>query len=1194
MPSSQITAEDVADWDSLGEIADCFEEKKNLKRREGLSDRDDELVLEIDDGQFMILIESEPNRSASDYQSRTNARRRTNFVATPDYQSFTFTTRKRSFDEHGAINFQQFSFDKDEIVSGGGKRFSKLEKINELEYGEPYKIYELYDTREVVDEFYEEFEDLRTDLIQDVSGIDDNRGDAKERFVQVQLDRLLFLYFIQEKGLLDLNQSYLDKIHQSAVGEGEDVYESWLKPLFFDALGEGKRREKLGNVPHLNGGLFSQSPIEEEFPEAKLGDSKQETNDLYRETLDFLDDWNWHVDERLDIVDEKRISPEVLGHIFEQSVNQKEMGAYYTPEEITSFMAWNTVHPYLLDSLNEEVGSSYEELDEVFGLDPEMDGSGDRAVADGGIAKTGTIDSIQTDHVETLYFDILKKISILDPAVGSGAFLLAVQEVLIDTYLSCIEHFRNIKSFKRTGRVQNELERIEERGNAILFAKYEIILNNLYGVDIDQGAVEICKLRLWLSTVADIENDPDEVEPLPNIDFNIRQGNSLMGYVSFLDDDDTESIQGTLEEWGAVENKVESKYGDVLEAIQAHKSASSGEVASQKRREAEELIQEYSKDFDENILQRFHEMGYEDMGLGDLQEFSPFHWVLEFAEVYSKGGFDVLIGNPPWDRLKPLRDDYFSKYDEVFRTRMPEDKDKKQEELLEREEISQGWEEYNERMEMRGEYYTHSPDYELQSPTVGGSKSTTENDLSALFFERVFKLAREESYVGQILPGVIFNGASAKDLRMNLLNETELQSLPVFTNRGIFDNIDNRFVFGIPIFKASGETNEIYGGYRDGDLSILNDMENGGIPISRKVLEQYSPEARIFPYVEEREEVEVLEKIFEHPPVSEPRDGAWHAHPYRELDRTNDRDRFVESENEGDYPVLGGSNIYQYAYTPDYIENLEPAKFWSVESKKDPDASAKQRIREKNYRKLKRGLYDAFDGSGSQKKFVNKMLRQHRGEELSEADVLLDCTEYRIVYRDIARANDERTMIASVIPKGVVCHNKLHTIRPYTIEPDNEDLSKKPLHDVYKRVFTDRELFVAVGLLNSIPFDFLMRTKIDSTVVMYKFKESQMPRLTKGDDWFEYIWTRSAQLNCYGDEFGEMRERLDGIEPATDEDERRKLQAEIDAGAFHAYGLDKKEVEYVLDDFHRVRNPRKMTESYFELVKEKYKELQSS
>jgi len=152
------------------------------------------------------------------------------------------------------------------------------------------------------------------------------------------------------------------------------------------------------------------------------------------------------------------------------------------------------------------------------------------------------------------------------------------------------------------------------------------------------------------------------------------------------------------------------------------------------------------------------------------------------------------------------------------------------------------------------------------------------------------------------------------------------------------------------------------------------------------------------------------------------------------------------------------------------------------------------------------------------------------------------------------------------------------------------DLSEKPLYEVYERVFSDEELFVALGLLNSIPFDFLMRTKIDSTVVMYKFKESQVPRLTEGDDYFEYIWTRAARLNCYGDEFEEMRERLD-VEPATTESERREIQAEIDAAAFHAYGLDQEETEFVLDDFHRVENPRVMDDAYFEMVKEKYDEL---
>jgi len=197
------------------------------------------------------------------------------------------------------------------------------------------------------------------------------------------------------------------------------------------------------------------------------------------------------------------------------------------------------------------VDAEYEELDEVFALSGET-GAGE-AVADGGLARVGSTDEIQRDHVETLYFDILKETHVLDPAVGSGAFLLAAQDVLLDAYLSCLDYFLSLQSFDRTGRIQDELDEIEESGSSeTLHAKHEIILNNLYGVDIDDGAVEICKLRLWLSMVADIENDPDEVEPLPNIDFNIRQGNSLIGYTEITDVLKTDSEGNTeLGNYGA-------------------------------------------------------------------------------------------------------------------------------------------------------------------------------------------------------------------------------------------------------------------------------------------------------------------------------------------------------------------------------------------------------------------------------------------------------------------------------------------------------------------------------------------------------------------------------------------------------------------------------------------------------------------
>lgn len=511
MTLQQITASDIAKWDSLDDIATTFG-KRGLRSRPNLGE-DNELVLQLADDEFIVVVEAGPGESATDFKPSDADRRHTNLVATNDYEEFTFITRIRTFgQQHGQIKYQKLSFTKTQFSREGGEKNTILQKLNAIEYGEPAAIYgDLYDARQIVKDFYEQFEALRTDLVQEVSGIPGDRGDAKRRYVQVTLDRMIFLYFIQEKRLLDRDPEYLHEHHEDVIDGGKDVYETFYEPLFFEMLAEGKQDPQFGKLPYLNGGLFTTNPIEEEFPDAKLGDSAAETNELFGQILDFLSEWNWNVDERLDIIDPKNLSPAILGHIFEQTVNQKEMGAYYTPEEITEFMARRSIHPYLLNELNEAVDADYDEIDDVFGLTESPAGaSEDEAVADGGtITQQAPTDRVQTHHVETLYFDILQGIRVLDPAVGSGAFLLAAQDVLLDIYLQCLEFFEELEeeglSFELTNRTREELEQVQEgKGSKSLYAKREIILNNLYGVDIDDGAVEICKLRLWLSMVADI------------------------------------------------------------------------------------------------------------------------------------------------------------------------------------------------------------------------------------------------------------------------------------------------------------------------------------------------------------------------------------------------------------------------------------------------------------------------------------------------------------------------------------------------------------------------------------------------------------------------------------------------------------------------------------------------------------------
>jgi hypothetical protein len=1198
MTLQQITASDIAGWDTLQDIADSFE-KRRLKPRPNLGDSH-ELVLQLADDEFVTIVEGGPGESATDFKPE-NRTQHTNLVATNDYEEFTFITRVRSWEgqQHGRIKHQKLSFTKEQFQRESGEKNTVLQKLNSIEYGSSTAIYDtLYDTRQVVKEFYQQFESLRTNLVQEASGIPDDRGDVKQRYVQVILDRMIFLYFIQEKRLLDRNPKYLHEQPAKVVEAGGDRYEQFYRPLFFEYIAEDKQNPEFGKLPYLNGGLFAKNPVEEEFEDAKLGDTAQETNELFDDILDFLSDWNWNVDERLDIVDPKNLSPAVLGHIFEQTVNQKEMGAYYTPEEITGFMARRTVHPYLLDQLNEAVGASYEDIDDVFGFIG-ADASGESAaLADGGmVTQQAPTENIDLEHVETLYHDILKKAKILDPAVGSGAFLLATQEVLLDLYMQCIEFFQQLenegKGWELSSRTRDELDNIASgKGNPSLYAKRTIILNNLYGVDIDEGAVEICKLRLWLSMVADIEDEPGEVEPLPNIDFNIRQGNSLIGFTELMEvNQDGDAPLTNF--GGGVGDSVREKYEDIIDAVEKHRNADTATEATNWRKEAERRLSEYEDDLNEKVFEEFREAGVEDVTREDIEDYTPFHWVLEFASVYADGGFDVIIGNPPWDVVAPNREDYFTKFDEVFRTRGPSDKDEMQESLLEDPEIADGWEKYQNEMETQAAYFNSSSQYKLQDPDVDGNSVGNENDLSMLFLERAFELASDDSYVAQILPGTVFVGAAGKDLRTHLLNETSLQNIVMYENKGIFPEIDNRYKFGISVFKNTGETDNLKSIYRKGDLDILLNIDENAVTVPREVLAQYSPKAGIFPLIESTAQVNVLKKVIQHPPLSDASKG-WKVNPYRELDRNQDRDRYVESEDEGDYPVYGGSNIYQYNYTPDFITDLESPTLWSVDEDRDPDKSAKRRIREKAFRSrdpdmgLKKAIYNEFDGTGSQKGFVNDLLEQERGKPLNLDDVKLDCTEYRIVFRNISNSTNERTMICSVIPKGIVCHHAINTIRPYTFDITRHKLSDDPLHSMYERVFSDRELFVALGLMNSIPFDFLMRTKIEENLVMYKLTESQVPRLTEGDNWFEFISERAAQLNCYGDAFKEMRDRLGGVDVVTDTKKRNELRAEIDAAAFHAYGLTRRDVKFVLDSFHRVNSPRIMKEEYFDMVFEKF------
>jgi hypothetical protein len=899
----------------------------------------------------------------------------------------------------------------------------------------------------------------------------------------------------------------------------------------------------------LLGPPFRRSHVEREFPDARLGPATERRHEPYDRMRRLLDRWETTVDERA-AVEPRTLSPAALGYVFERSVERRERGTYYTPPTVTGFMARRAVRQWLLDRVATATGRRPDSVDAVLGI-----GEADPAGADPGA-------------VEAL-LEAALDCRVLDPAVGGGAFLIAAGEVLLDAALGCLRWLRDaapgaVAPADGTAAALDRFDGVEAGTTAPV--RRHLAGELLHGVDVDPEAAAICRQRLLLWVLAGGDG-----ATLPDLSTTVRQGNALVGATAlpWRPTDDGDPVGGA-----------DGALGDLAAAVTAVRDAGDPASAGAAREALAAGLADRTGPLDDALRTA--------LDAGDVAWLDPFHWPLEFPVAHLEGGFDVVLGNPPWDVVKADRDRFFPALDPEFRTRPPAEKDERQAALLEDPDVAERWERFRREQRLLADYFDASGDYRLQDPTVDGRAVGSEHDLSMLFLERVLSLGGPAARVGQFLPGNVSLGASAKDLRTQLLGETEIDHLVGFENTGLVQGLHRQYKLCVVGFRNCGATESLRVAHGAGDSRVLRRFDECAVGVPADLLASYSPAARTFPFLRSREQVDLLADLVGPPPLGEQVEGAWFAEPYTELHRAQDTDRFESGE--GDYPVYGGRNVYQFVHDDAVFEDIEPPSLWSVTAGRDPCRSARRRIRERAFNghdprfSPKPAVYEAFDGSGSQRAFVDDLLREHRGEGLSLDDVLLDCTAYRIVYREIANATNERGMVAAVVPPGVVCHHKLHTVRPYVVEPTEADLSAPTLQGAYERVFTDRELFAAVGLLNSLPFDYLLRSKLDTSVVMYKFRESQLPRLTAGDRWFDPVASRAARLNCYGGAFAPMRDRLGGVDPVTDMAERRRVQTELEAAACHAYGLDREQVGFLLSDFHTVERPRLVDDDYLDAV----------
>lgn len=610
-----------------------------------------------------------------------------------------------------------------------------------------------FDVERVTKRFYDRFKSEHQAFSKFLRGIPDK--DMQRWYVSVMLNRLMFIYFIQKKGFLgDNNPHYLrDKLAESKRRSKDIFYREFLCLLFFEGFAK-KEAERaaatnalLSKVPYLNGGLFLRHQIEQRY-----GTAIQITDSAFEKLFAFFDQYHWHLDDR-PLKADNEINPDVLGYIFEKYVNQKQMGAYYSKEDITGYISQNTVIPFLFDQARKGCKIAFEGEQSVWRL---LQGNPDRYIYDAvkhgvildarqrppktlqhavpfppeiavglnDVSKRGewnkpapgqyalptevwreviarrqhheevrdklaagkvrSINDLITHNLDIrqfaqdviensegpellrAFYKAIKSVSVLDPACGSGAFLFAALNILEPLYEACLDRMQvfldELEQSKekhrpeKFGDFKKELDLVAAHPNRKYFIYKTIIINNLFGVDIMDEATEICKLRLFLKLVAQIDRT-EQIEPLPDIDFNIRAGNTLVGYASY--DDLKRAITSKLDFENNME-RIEERAREIdrlfrlfreMQSDQRMEARDFGEAKQELLRRLKTLEEELNYDLaGEYAVKVQDRASYEKW----LASHKPFHWFIEFYGIMRGGGFDVTIGNPPYIELKEL------------------------------------------------------------------------------------------------------------------------------------------------------------------------------------------------------------------------------------------------------------------------------------------------------------------------------------------------------------------------------------------------------------------------------------------------------------------------------------------------------------------------------------------------------------
>lgn len=1037
------------------------------------------------------------------------------------------------------------------------------------------------DIETVTRRFFDEFKEEHDRLLDDINGIPDEHD--QRWYASVILNRLMFIWFLQKKYFLDQGrENYLPDLYAQTLRDAPGTFFSHtLRDLFFEGFAKpsSKRRPvgeiPLGDIPYLNGGLFLPHGIEARMEGEALFTGPFSTISIsdasFSGIFTLFGRYSWNLNDTPGGNDQE-INPDVLGYIFEKYINQKEFGAYYTRPEITEYLCEQTIHQLVLEAANRYADGAAQLY--AHGLKKGAPPRRFETISDILLHAEGPV-------CRHLLQDAIPRLSLLDPACGSGAFIVAALRTLLGLTTALIGRCEAIG--ERTVLKWIEREQKKHKAPLAYWVKKKIITENLYGVDIMEEAVEIAKLRLFLALVASAEHR-DQLEPLPNIEFNLMPGNSLIG---LLDVDggayDSKSKAATAGGTGSqgrlsmvhepgpgmLDMVVETTVApDKDEAVRSY-------LAKQRGKKYDELLREKNRLVD--LYKGAGDWSCAGEKRGELKELTGLREQIEAANQAARGilnelllkefqGLGIQYEQATWDATKGK---------EGKRTKRP----------LTLEDIEAlhpfHWAyEFDEIMVKRGGFdaIITNPPWEVFKPNA-----------KEFFLQYSDLIQRKKMRVED------FNKAKKQLLKDPEILVAWLDYLSCFPHLSRWFRDAPQFTnqIGVVNGRKVGSDLNLYKLFLEQTTHLLRDGGRTGIVIPsgiytdlgamqlRNMLFDTCRITGLFGFENRKKIFDNVDSRFKFVVLTFVRGGQTEKFPTAFM-RKEAKDLLSFPHEIGltlPVPLIrqlspGSGSIMEFQSGLDVqiAEKMlrHPLLGEEIENSWNVSFTAEFHMTNDS------DLFHTRPGEGRLPLYEGKMIwqfqhgyaeprywvdekqgRKRIAGKFEDKGGLLDYQSYRMGFRDIARNTDRRTLISTIIPP-TFHGNKLPTVK---------------LYDSGKRIISLYDQMSVCVFFNSFSLDWFIRQKITTTINFFYLHQLPMPRLCEADRDYRPLVERAARLVGTTADFDDLLKEVFGPKAShkthgvTDTFARQTLRAEIDALVARLYDLTEKEFAHILGTF---------------------------